>query len=222
MVDADLLSEEADVDIVVRGRHMDLSDRFRQLAVEKLSRLERFGLEIARVDVEVSRDGNPRSADRAIEVELTCHGRGPLLRAEEHAADKYAALDTACDTLTERFRRVADKRRSQRRRHARLVPAGAAPVATAAQPPEQVVEADAYDRLPPDVIFADGPVTVRQKIHSTVPMTVVEALDSLELIGHDFYFFHDSATDQPSVVYRRRGFDYGLLRLDVVNGRAAG
>ena len=65
----------AEVEIVVRGRHVDVSSRFREQANEKLSRVERFGQPIQRVDVELSKEQNPRLADRAFEVELTCRGR---------------------------------------------------------------------------------------------------------------------------------------------------
>ncbi len=209
------------IQIVVRGRHMDLSQQFRDLAEEKLSRAERFGLDIARIDVEVSHERNPRLAERAIEVELTCHGRGPLIRAEAHAADKYAALDQATDTLAERLRRLADKRRSQRRRHARVVAADIQPEAAAEILLAQEEGAD--EGLPPDVILSDGPVLVRQKVHSTTPMSVSDALEALEAVGHDFFFFYDADAQRPSVIYRRRGYDYGLIRLDVAaeDGRAA-
>lgn len=209
------------VEIVVRGRHMDVSERFRQLATDKLARLERFGLDIARIDVEISKERNPRLAERAIEVELTCHGRGPLLRAEAHAGDKYAALDDASDTLSERMRRLADKRRSQRRRATRVVVAGTEGEAAATL--AEVTEQSESEVLPPDVVLAEGPVIVRQKTHTSRPMTVLEALDAMEAVGHDFYFFHDADADRPSVIYRRRGYDYGLIRLDLAaaDGRAA-
>lgn len=203
------------VEIVVRGRHLEVSDRFRELASDKLARLEKFGLDITRIDVELSRERNPRQADRAIEVELTCYGRGPLLRAEAHADDKYAALDVATETLSERLRRESDKRRSHRRRQARVVPAGAAP-ATAAAPEPAVAEDD--EPLPADVVLAEGPVIVRQKTHTTKPMTVMDALDAMEAVGHDFFFYYDSDAARPSVIYRRRGYDYGLIRLDVADG----
>ncbi len=215
------------MDIVVRGRHMDVPESFRELVNDKLARMERFGLDIVRADVEVSRERNPRLADRAIEVEINCHGRGPLIRVESHAADKYAALDDACNTLNERLRRAADKRRSKRRRHARVVAADSpAPLLSdelmdAPQPSEQndvsVDEAEAAG-----VVISEGPVLVREKRHATKPMTVLDALDEMELVGHDFFFFHDSDSDRPSVLYRRRGFDYGLIRLDLpADGRAA-
>ncbi|MFN8125785.1 MAG: ribosome-associated translation inhibitor RaiA [Candidatus Nanopelagicales bacterium] len=209
------------VEIVVRGRHMELSDSFRDLVTEKLGRMERYGLDISRIDVEVSRERNPRLADRAIEVELTCRGRGPLIRAEAHAADKYAALDDASDTLAERLRRIADKRRSQRRRQARLIAADEAMEMPAPEPTEATE--DGAPDLPPDVVLADGPLLVRQKTHTTRPMTVLDALDALEAVGHDFFFYYDVDAGRPSVIYRRRGYDYGLIRLDVAaeDGRAA-
>jgi ribosomal subunit interface protein len=211
------------VEIVVRGRHMELPDEFRELAHEKLARVERFGLDIARIDVEVSRERNPRLAERAIEVELTCHGRGPLIRAESHAGDKYAALEQALDTLSERLRRMADKRRSQRRRHARVLTTDSQFDAAQAQVGAPVEVEDPTSDLPADVVLAEGPVLVRQKVHTTRPMSVVDALDALESVGHDFFFFHDSDADLPSVIYRRRGYDYGLIRLDIAaeDGRAA-
>ncbi len=215
------------MDIVVRGRHMDVSESFRELVNDKLVRMERFGIDIVRADVEVSRERNPRLADRAIEVEINCHGRGPLIRVESHAGDKYAALDDACNTLNERLRRAADKRRSKRRRHARLVAADS-PIPeldidlgkeTESSKPESTALDEVDDA---GIVISEGPVLVREKRHATKPMSVLDALDEMELVGHDFFFFHDSDSDRPSVLYRRRGFDYGLIRLDLpADGRAA-
>jgi hypothetical protein len=61
---------------------------------------------------------------------------------------------------------------------------------------------------------------VREKIHATTPMALDQALYEMELVGHDFYLFHDKDTDQPSVVYRRRGWSYGVIHLDVSEERA--
>lgn len=204
------------MEIVIRGRHMDVSTKFKEFADEKLGRLAHFGVDIARIDVEVSKEGNPRLADRAIEVELTCHSgrRGPLLRAEAHAPDKFSALDVACDTMTERLRRLADKRRTKRRRAARLVPSDPTLEARDLGTVEALpIESDG--EAPDEIVMADGPMIIRLKTHETQPMTVLGALDAMEMVGHDFYFFFDSEASQPSVVYRRRGYDYGLIRLDV-------
>ena len=197
------------VDIVVRGRHIELSQRFREHVVDKLGRIDRFGVTLSRIDVEVTKESNPRQADRAFEVELTCVGRGPVVRAEATAADKYAALDLAYGRLEERLRRAGERRTSKHRRG--TGPSGGVPGAAAAAA-EEALEADDTEA---DVIFEDGPIVVRDKTHPSMPMTVSEALHALELVGHDFFLFHDIDTDSPTVVYKRRGYDYGLLRLSV-------
>jgi ribosomal subunit interface protein len=196
------------VDIVVRGRHIELSQRFREHVVDKLGRIDRFGVTLSRVDVEVTKEANPRQAERAFEVELTCVGRGPVVRAEATAADKYAALDLAYGRLEERLRRAGERRTSKHRR-------GGAPlsgVGEAAAAAEEALEADDTEA---DVVYEDGPIVVRDKTHPSMPMTVSEALHALELVGHDFFLFHDIDTDRPTVVYKRRGYDYGLLRLQL-------
>ncbi len=203
----------APVDIVVRGRHLDLSQRFRDHVVDKLGRIDRFGVALSRIDVEVSKESNPRQAERAFEVELTCVGRGPVIRAEATAADKYAALDLAYTRLEERLRRAAERRHAKHRRGGILEPAPVDAVVA-----EQL--ADDADDTEADVVYEDGPIVVRDKTHPSAPMTVAEALHALELVGHDFFLFHDIATGRPTVVYKRRGYDYGLLRIAVVEAEA--
>jgi ribosomal subunit interface protein len=194
------------VDIVVRGRHLDVSDRFREHVAGKVGKVDRFGLPISHVDVEVSFEPNPRQADRAYEVELTCRGTGPVIRAEAHAPDKYAATDLALARLEERLRRAADRKRTRRVEKVVVVPA--------ADVVQQSTEATA-DAEPDDgTVWEEGPIVVRLKEHVSQPMTVAQAVESLELVGHDFYLFRDSESGAPSVVYHRRGYNYGLLRLE--------
>lgn len=199
------------VDIVVRGRHLDLSQQFRDHVDGKLERVDRFGVSLSRIDVEVTKESNPRLADRAFEVELTCVGRGPVIRAEAYADDKYAALDVAYGRLEERLRRAAS------RRHARHKKSG-----VLAMTPEEAAAALEVGSVavaveePPgdaDVVYEDGPVVVRDKTHPSEPMSVPDALHAMELVGHDFFLFHDVDSGHATVVYKRRGYDYGLLRL---------
>jgi ribosomal subunit interface protein len=204
----------APVDIVVRGRHFDVSTRFREHVGEKLARVDKFGVALSRIDEEISKETNPRLADRAFEVELTCVGRGPVIRAEATAADKYAALDLAYGRLEERLRRAADRRHARYRKGGLPEPIEIDEVVAA----EVEVEADDTEA---DVVYEDGPIVVRDKTHDTVPMTVGEALHALELVGHDFFLFHDVETGRPAVVYKRRGYDYGLLRISVSDDGAA-
>ncbi|MGD9957375.1 MAG: ribosome-associated translation inhibitor RaiA [Candidatus Nanopelagicales bacterium] len=204
----------APVDIVVRGRHLDISTRFREHVAEKLARVDKFGVALSRIDVEISKETNPRLADRAFEVELTCMGRGPVIRAEATAADKYAALDLAYGRLEERLRRAADRRHARYRKGGLPEPVEMDEIVAA----EVEVEADDTEA---DVVYEDGPIVVRDKTHETTPMTVGEALHALELVGHDFFLFHDVETGRPTVVYKRRGYDYGLLRIAVTEQKPA-
>jgi ribosomal subunit interface protein len=201
------------VDIVVRTRQIELSDRFRELAAGKLAKLERYDAKCHRIDVEVSGQANPRLADQAVQVELTCHGRGPVVRAEASADEKYAALDLAAAKLEERMRRAADRRRDHKKGRARAgAPAGTPDLLATVTPmpsPDGAAAASADDAL------AEGPMVVRRKTHQAPPMTLDQALYEMELVGHDFYLFQDRDTGTPSVVYRRRGYDYGVLHLEV-------
>lgn len=201
-------------EIVVHGRHLEVSKRFREHVHSKLERIDKFGIPLRRVDVEVSKEANPRLADRAFEVELTTRANGSVIRAEAAASDKYAALDIAYGRLEQRLRRAADKNRFHRHgQDATRTPRELGfdnlepPAAEAAE------EAPAFEDVADDTVWEQGPVVVREKSHATVPMTVEQAVTEMEMVGHDFFLFIDEQSGDPAVVYRRRGFDYGLLRV---------
>jgi ribosomal subunit interface protein len=284
------------MEITFKGRHTSVPERFQRHAVEKLAKLERLDHSAIRIDVEVSTERNPRQADRSERVELTVRSRGPAIRAEAAADDRYAALDLACTKLEGRLRKAAERRKA---RHGDLtvrstdalaavgapaaeatamadtaaladvhIPAIPAPddaamlgglrvgrKAVAGKPgghggprvngrphgsrrPESTVplpalpsddaprvgpladerDADAaaeasVSGLLPMQMVGDGPLIVREKFHSSGPMTIDQALLEMELVGHDFFAFHDSKCGKFSVVYRRRGWDYGVIRL---------
>lgn len=206
---------------------MEVSDRFREHVAQKLVKVEKYDGKCHRIDVEVSQEMNPRLADRAVRVELTCHGKGPVIRAEASAAEKYAALDVAFGRLEERLRRAADRRRDHHRGHGR--PNGARDLAHDTQPASTLLVAE-LPKMPladdeasqvhagPVAVEGDGPLVVREKTHAASAMTLDQALYEMELVGHDFFLFYDAATQTPSVVYRRRGYDYGVLHLEVEAG----
>ncbi|TDD73039.1 ribosome-associated translation inhibitor RaiA [Jiangella aurantiaca] len=218
------------MDIVIKGRHTTVPERFRSHVAEKLSKLDKIAHKVIRVDVEVTAEANPRQTDRSERVELTLHSKGPVIRAEAAAADRYAALDLATDKLVARLRKAADRRRVHRGSRtpisvaaatagldgastipAQPTPAPAPPAVTPAATAVTAVEEplDAY--AVPD----SGPMVVREKTHRAEPMTLDQALYEMELVGHDFYLYVDAESKMPSVVYRRRGYDYGVIRLDV-------
>ena len=201
------------MDIVVTGRHVNVSDRFRQHITEKLAKVTQLAPRTRRVEVMVSHEPNRRQAKACERVEITCHDKGPVGRAEACQEDPYAALDVALDKLMERLRRQNDRRQVRRGRRSPESVASATARSWAAEPsvspaPEESAP-DGGDG------FDDSPVEVREKIHTSAPMTLADALREMELVGHDFYLFHDVETDKASVVYRRHGWSYGVLHLDL-------
>jgi ribosomal subunit interface protein len=204
------------MDVVVTGRHCELSDRFRGHVEEKLSRLEKHDHRIIRVNVEVECERNPRQADRAVRLQLTALSKGPVVRAEACAADKMAALDLALDKMVAQMRRAADRRRVHRGRHTPVSVGQALAGAVEGAPAEPEEEETTQDRrVGPIDVAGDGPLVVREKTHPATPMTLDQALYEMELVGHDFYLFVDKDSERPSVVYRRHGYDYGVISLDL-------
>ncbi len=207
------------MDVVVKGHHCEVSDRFRQYVEEKLARIEKVDHRVLRCEVEVSQEKNPRQHDRAMRVELTMYTKGPVVRAEACGETKQAAFDVSLDRLRAQVRKAADRRRVHRGEHA---PEGLRHV-NAKQTfngAEVVVEETAEDEVPTQkfgslTVTGDGPLVMREKTHTAKPMSLDQALYELELVGHDFYLFVDADENQPSVVYRRRGYDYGVIRLAV-------
>ncbi len=205
------------MEVVVTGRHCELSDRFRSHVTEKLSRLEKHDHRIMRVQVEVEWERNPRQHDRQVKVELTAFSKGPVIRAEAAAEDKMSALDLAVDKMAAQMRRAADRRRVHHGRH-RPVSVGQALADTPTAMPASDDEVTIERRVGPISVDGDGPLVVREKSHPAAPMTLDQALYEMELVGHDFYLFVDKESERPSVVYRRRGYDYGVISLDLGPG----
>lgn len=202
------------MEVVVTGRHIELSDRFRTHVTEKLSRLEKHDHRIMRVQVEVESERNPRQHDRAIKVELTAFSKGPVIRAEAAAEDKMGALDMALDKMASQMRRAADRRRVHRGRPPASVGQTLAGLETAPEAPEADETTVVERNVGPIAVTGDGPLVVREKSHPATPMTLDQALYEMELVGHDFYLFVDKESERPSVVYRRRGYDYGVISLE--------
>ena len=239
------------MDIIFKSRHTEVMERFRKHATVKLAKIEKLDQRAIRVDVEISAERNPRQAGRKEKVELTVTSRGPAIRAEAAAEDRFAALDMALAKLDARLRRAADRRKGRHGTHtpvrlgdvpeadlasdaelpairlsagggllasnngasAMAAMAAAADRADAAEDEAAALpEADEEDVVPVEM-QGDGPLLVREKFHAAVPMSIDQALFEMELVGHDFFLFTDEKSSLPSVVYRRRGYQYGVIRL---------
>ncbi len=203
------------MDIVVKGRNVEVPDHFREHVADKLAPSERLDSRVIRLDVELAHEKNPRQSDRCQRVEITLYSKGPVIRAEACAADFYAALDAAVLKLEARLRKAHDRRRVHHGRHTPPSVAEATaglPVASNGSTLEHAFETVAV-LDPPEPADDTDTLVVRDKTHDAVPMTTADALHEMELVGHDFFLFMDAESAQPSVVYRRHGYDYGVIRL---------
>jgi ribosomal subunit interface protein len=204
------------VDIVVKGRNVEVPDHFRQKVQEKLEPSERLDSRVHRLDVELSHEKNPRQSDRCQRVEITCHSKGPVIRAEACAADFYAALDAVCLKLEARLRKSHDRRRVH---HGGKSPVSVAEVTAGLAPPQAGGTAETDDggvallERPGQLADDTDTLVVRDKTHAAQPMSTTQALHEMELVGHDFFLFVDVDNGLPSVVYRRHGYDYGVIRV---------
>ena len=211
------------MDIVVKGRNVEVPEHFRERVQDKLAPAERLDSRVIRIDVELTHEKNPRQSDRCQRVELTCRTKGPVVRAEACAADFYAALDAAVLKLEARLRKSHDRRRVSHGRHTppsvaevtALLPNQLdAPIGSNGSSPDAAHESVAVlDRPGGEPSDDTAALVVRDKTHQAVPMSTADALHEMELVGHDFYLFADVETGLPSVVYRRIGYDYGVIRL---------
>jgi ribosomal subunit interface protein len=203
------------VDVVVSSRHCEVSDRFREHVEEKLSRLEKHNHRIIRVEVLIEKEARPRDPERTVRVELTAKSKGPVVRAEAAAEDKMAALDLALDKMAAQMRRAADRKKVHRGQHK---PESLGEAMARTSPPagdQSDGEHIAERKVGPVTVTGDGPLVVREKSHAAAPMTLEQALYEMELVGHDFYLFVDKESEKPSVVYRRHGYDYGVISLEM-------
>ncbi|WP_394289264.1 ribosome hibernation-promoting factor, HPF/YfiA family [Microbacterium sp.] len=208
------------MDISIVGVGVSVSDRFRSVAEEKCARIEHLAPRAQRIDIKVTHRAYHNGAREDETVELTLTGKGPLVRAEAVDGDKFAALDLAVTKLAEQIRRAKDKRVDARNhpRGAKLEKGSGTLTGIDVQPASvDAIRAVSTGEVP---VVAGGeeeddytPVVIRTKRFEPEWMTVEEAVDRMELVGHDFFLFIDSRSDQPSVVYRRKGWDYGVISL---------
>jgi ribosomal subunit interface protein len=211
------------------GRNLGITDRFREYATEKAEKIAGLAEKALALEIKVSRHTEKSGAAGNDRVELTLIGKGPVVRAEAEGGDKYAAFDIALGRLLERVRRAKDRRKVHRGGAHRptslheasasgfavidIVPADGDTLERVRTGAIPVVSEDTdEDADEPDEVYS--PVVIRRKVFAAAPMTVDDALYFMELVGHDFYLFQDAETQRPSVVYRRKGWDYGVIELD--------
>ncbi|MFJ4224686.1 ribosome hibernation-promoting factor, HPF/YfiA family [Microbacterium sp. NPDC089695] len=201
------------------GVGVGITDRFRSVVEEKIARIQTLAARAQRLDVKVTHRVYRNGQVPEETVELTLVGKGPVVRAEATDGDKFVALDLSVDKMAEQLRRAKEKRVDGRQhpRGAHFEKGSGALEGIDVQPASaDVLRAVATGSVPvqndEDEVYS--PVVIRTKSFDAEWMTVEEAVDRMELVGHDFFLFVDASTDHPSVVYRRKGWDYGVIALD--------
>jgi ribosomal subunit interface protein len=213
------------MDVNITGRNLGITDRFREYANEKAEKIAHLADKALVLEIKVSRHNSASGVQSGDDrVELTLIGPGPVVRAESAASDKYAALDLALAKLMASVRRAKDRKKVHRGQHR---PVSLHEAATGGfslidvQPADvdvlnggQLIDTAEADAAAAEETDEYCPVVIRKKVFGAEPMTVDDALYHMELVGHDFYLFIDSESGRPSVVYRRKGWDYGVIGLD--------
>jgi ribosomal subunit interface protein len=213
------------VEISITGRNCEVTDRFREYAMEKSDKVAHLAEKAISFHITVTRHHETRGSSGDDRVELTLVGPGPLVRAEASGSDKYVACDLAMSKLIERIRQAKDRKKVHRGLHRPrslqevsrdgFSGVGVVPVSPAVLDMVRTGSIPTTpDESPEPEDDAYTPVVIRTKVFAAEPMTVDDALYFMELVGHDFYLFIDKDSHRPSVVYRRVGWDYGVIALD--------
>ncbi|WP_124054131.1 ribosome hibernation-promoting factor, HPF/YfiA family [Arcanobacterium ihumii] len=209
------------MEFVVKGRNTEVSDKFRAHVQEKLAKIELFAPRAQRVDVEVTHESNPAQAEISEKIEITVRDKGPVVRAEAAASDRYGALDLATQKLVEQLRRAHERQKSHHKGGKWEHEPEHLDIEALLHSLKQEGQVETEEKTIPtepgkavETQLGDSPVTLRQKLYEAEPMTVDQALYEMELVGHPFYLFIDSETLQPCAAYRRHGWTYGIIRLD--------
>ncbi|MEY3561432.1 MAG: ribosome-associated translation inhibitor RaiA [Actinomycetota bacterium] len=208
------------MELKITAKNLNVSDRFRDYVSEKAGKVEHYSHRPQELNIKVTRHDHNRASGVEDQVEITVYEPGHVVRAEARASDKFAAFDIAFGKLVERLRRYADKHKVHRGGgHKNLSASELAATDFAGLdirpadhdlitgPISLVPSGDAEDPM------GVSPVVIKTKEFEAVPMTKDDAVGHMELVGHDFYLFHDSETNRPSVVYRRKGWSYGVISL---------
>ena len=201
------------MELRITAKNLTVSERFRDYVSEKSGKVEQFAHRPQELNIKVTRHDHSKHSGQEDQVELTVYEPGHVVRAEAKSNDKFSAFDIAFGKLMERLRRYADKHKVHRGgRHKNI---GTSELTASDFAALDVTPID-HDKLTgeiPIVSEETGPLVIRAKEFERVPMTQQDAVDHMELVGHDFYLFHDSETDTDSVVYRRKGYSYGVISL---------
>ncbi|MDR0848052.1 MAG: ribosome-associated translation inhibitor RaiA [Propionibacteriaceae bacterium] len=201
------------MDVTVTGRKIQITDTFREAVEKKMAELDSRVDKVIRAEVQAQQTQEKRGTAESIRVEITLIGKGPVVRAEATADSKTAAFDGAFDHLKAQLRKAADRRREHRNLRKVGFVDPSAEVSPSVPPATEPSASVPVKKIAGLEIQGDGPMVVREKMFYSTPLTLAQALDEMELVGHDFFLYVDTDSALPSVVYRRKAYDYGVIHL---------
>jgi putative sigma-54 modulation protein len=183
------------MELSIKGNNVELTDRLQDYVEKKIGKLDRYLPSISEAWVELSVEGTRSAADRQV-CQVTVRSNGTILRAEERSDDMFTSIDTVLDKMYRQIARYKGKRKNRWR--------GAG--MTLEPLPLQFEEEE----------FEDAVDITRIKRFSMTPMHPEEAVEQMELLGHDFFVFYNADEGQVNVLYRRKHGDYGLLQPELI------
>ena len=186
--------------LVIKGRNMEVNDRLREYVEKKIGKMTKFLPDVQEIRVELAEEKSRKSSERNV-VQVTMRSNGTLLRAEERNSDIYAAIDAVADKLHGQINRFKGKRR-RKMEHAQVAAVEALEIEYISAAMEPVAEEEEA---------FEGRI-VRTKRFSMLPVSEDEAIDQMELLGHDFFVFYNVGSDSINVLYRRSDGNFGLLQ----------
>jgi len=193
------------VDVVVLGKHVEVPGSIREHTVAKLQRVEKFGLDVRRIDVDYSEPHN-RSRSQ-MHCEILVHLKKHLVKGCATSADQWKALDAAYTRVEEQLRRLHERQISRRHGGARRNNSSSNNGSASAVVADDVIAADVDDEREELEVRR----VVKAKQFEVKPMPVEEAALQMELLGHDFFLFTSTESGRAAVIYRRRDGSFGLI-----------
>jgi ribosomal subunit interface protein len=203
------------MELNISAKNLTVSDRFRDYVSERAEKVDHLLHKVQELAVKVTRHDHSRNSGPEDQVELTVFATGQIIRAEAHAQDKFAAFDVAWGKLAERLRRANDRRKPHHGHHGAP---GTSELTASEFASLDITPADLTLLHPSEAAeeekdFGSSPVVIRRKEFHAETMSADDAISNMELLGHDFYLFLDSENGKASVVYRRKGWNYGVIAL---------
>ncbi|PMB01521.1 ribosomal subunit interface protein [Fischerella thermalis CCMEE 5198] len=190
--------------LVIHGKNIEITDAIREYVHQKIEKaVSHFQNITNEVDVHLSVARNPRINPKQA-AEVTIYANGNVIRAEESSENLYASIDLVADKIARQLRKYKE-RRHDKKTHAQTGIEGVV---------QQTVVTDLIGNRAPEL----PEEVVRTKYFAMPPMTVTEALEQLQLVGHDFYMFRNSETGEINVIYERNHGGYGVIQPRNGNG----